>query len=366
MKKIFLIVIILFFVTISTFATLYYFAPKTPITNFEQCHRKIAEAKEQEAEKYAPDLIKEAEIFFESAKEALQKENEKAFFLRDYNTIIQMVENATNKATSAIEKVNGDKVSLNASLTQKLSVVNHKIEHFDETYAHLPLNQRARKDFTNAKLKYLESKKAFERKAYLVVGNNLDEANRLISKSVDAAHAHLSSYFEDLPLWKKWYQETIDWSRKNDATVIVVDKFAHTCFVYRDGKEIKRFIAELGPNWIGTKKFRGDKATPEGKYFVTKKKSGKQTIYYKALLINYPNDEDKARYSKNVKNGSIPRRGIGNLIEIHGEGGKGINWTDGCVALSNDDMDKLWNYVGSGTPITIVGSLRSLHEINGR
>lgn len=366
MKKIFLIIVILFFITLSTFATLYYFAPKPPVTSFEQCHRKIAEAREQEAEKYAPDMMKEAEIYFESAKEALQKENEKAFFMRNYHTIIQMVENANNKATDAISKVNNDKISLSSSLAQKLSLVNHKIEHFDETYAHLPLNKTARKDFTNAKLKYLESKKAFERKAYLMVGNNLDEANRLISKSVDAAHAHLSNYFEDLSLWKKWHQETVDWSRKNGASAIVVDKFAHTCFIYRDGKEVKRFTAELGPNWIGTKQFKGDKATPEGKYYITKKKSGRQTIYHKALLINYPNEEDKARYTKNVKAGSIPRRGIGNLIELHGGGGKGINWTDGCVALSNEDMDKLWGYVGTGTPITIVGSLRSLHEINGR
>jgi len=66
-----------------------------------------------------------------------------------------------------------------------------------------------------------------------------------------------------------------------------------------------------------------------------------------------------------VRKGNIPRRGIGNLIEIHGDGGKGINWTDGCVALTNSDMDKLYGLVGVGTPVTIVGSLRSLKEING-
>jgi len=366
MKKILFILLILLFLTISTFATLYYLAPKPPLSILEQCHRTIATAKEQEAEKYAPGLIKEAEIFFEGAKEALQKENEKTFFLRDYNTVIQLVESATAKAAEATKKVTEDKQSLSESLQKKLIVVSHKIDHFDETYAHLPLNKKARKDFTNAKLKYLESKKAYERKAYLLVGNNLDEANKLISKSVDAAHDHLSSYFDDLPLWKRWHQETVEWSRKNGGTAIVVDKFAHMCYVYKGGKEIKRFNAELGPNWIGTKKYRGDKATPEGKYHITKKKAGSQTIYYKALLINYPNEEDKIRYNKNVRNGSIPKRGIGNLIELHGGGGKGINWTEGCVALTNEDIDKLWNYVSTGTPITIVGSLRSLHEINGR
>ncbi len=366
MKKILLILVILLFLTFSTFATLYYLSPKPPMASLEQCHRDIANAKEQEAEKYTPALIKEAEIYYEGAKEALQKENEKAFFLRNYHTVIHLVESATAKTTEAMKKMTEDKANLSESLLKKLTEVDHKINHFEENYADLPLNKKARKDFTNAKLKYLESKKAYERKAYLLVVNNLDEANKLISKSVDAAHTHLSTYFSELPKWKRWHQETVDWSKKTGETAVVVDKFAHTCYIYRGGKEIKRFSAELGPNWIGTKQFRGDKATPEGKYHITKKKSGQHTIYYKALLINYPNEEDKARYSKNIRNGSIPRRGIGNLIEIHGGGGKGINWTDGCVALTNDDIDKLWNYVSTGTPVTIVGSLRSLHEINGK
>ncbi len=366
MKKILLILVVLLLFTASTFATLYYLSPNPPLTSLEQCHRSIADAIEQEADKYAPTLIKEAEIYYEGAKEALANENKKAFFLRNYKTVIHLVEAAGSKASEASKKVSEDKANLSRTLLEKLELVNHKIDHFEEYYAKLPLDKNTRKDFTNAKLKYLESKKAYERDAFLLVSKNLDEANRLISKSVGNAHSHLSSYFKDLPKWKRWHQETIEWSKQNGSTAVVVDKFAHCCIVYKGGKETKRFVAELGPNWIGTKQFRGDKATPEGKYQVTKKKSGKQTIYYKALLINYPNDEDKARYSKNLKNGSIPRKGIGNLIEIHGDGGKGINWTDGCVALCNADMDVLWQYVSPGTPITIVGSLRSLQEINGR
>jgi lipoprotein-anchoring transpeptidase ErfK/SrfK len=50
-----------------------------------------------------------------------------------------------------------------------------------------------------------------------------------------------------------------------------------------------------------------------------------------------------------------PGRGIGGLIEIHGAGGQGRNWTDGCVALVNPDMDRLFAAVGVGTPVTIVG-----------
>ena len=53
---------------------------------------------------------------------------------------------------------------------------------------------------------------------------------------------------------------------------------------------------------------------------------------------------------------------IGDLIEIHGDGGKGGNWTQGCVALKNSDMDILFKYVSKGTPVTIIGSTLTLEE----
>jgi len=272
---------------------------------------------------------------------------------------------SANKARHASEQALHIKDSLQSGLSDKLKSVSHKIDHFDEYYAHLPLNGTTRQNFTTAKLRYMESKEAYERGDYKQVGVNLDVASQLITRSVAEAHNYLSDYFTSLSKWKRWADETIAWSKNNNAYAILVDKFAHKCYLYHDGKVKKEFTAELGPHWIGTKQYRGDKATPEGKYHVTKKKANPHTKYYKALLINYPNDEDKARYESNVRKGNIPRRGIGNLIEIHGDGGKGINWTDGCVALTNSDMDKLYGLVGVGTPVTIVGSLRSLKEING-
>ncbi|HMM11042.1 MAG TPA: L,D-transpeptidase family protein [Bacteroidales bacterium] len=365
MKKAILLISALLFITFSTLAALHLLSAKPPVGLLEQCHRDIAVARDSEASEYEAGLLIEAEKLYELAQEELKKENEKLFFLRDYNAVIQTAKRASEKAAEAVTKTNNRKNELSISQKEKIEEVRDKLEHFEKNYASLPLNKKARQDYTTAKLKFLESEKAFERQAYLVVENNLNEAKRLISKSVTAAHNHLSDYFSSLPSWKRWVDETINWSRVNNEAAIIVDKFAHKCYVYNSGKLVREFDAELGPNWIGDKNYKGDKATPEGKYHVTKLKSGKNTVYYKALLINYPNDEDKARYKQNVKSGRIPNRGPGNLIEIHGGGGKGINWTDGCVALTNDDMDKLWKYVSVGTPVTIVGSVRSLQEING-
>ncbi len=109
---------------------------------------------------------------------------------------------------------------------------------------------------------------------------------------------------------------------------------------------------------MGTKRHRGDKATPEGSYKVTRKRGPGATKYYKALDIDYPNAEDLARFRAAKQRGEIPAgTSPGSLIEIHGHGGRGADWTEGCVALRNDHMDKVFAAAQVGTPVLIVGAL---------
>ena len=99
-------------------------------------------------------------------------------------------------------------------------------------------------------------------------------------------------------------------------------------------------------------------------YRITKKFDSRKTKYYKALLLNYPNEEDTARFREEIANGSLPRNAkIGGLIEIHGNGGKGIDWTEGCVALSDREMDLIFKITKVGTPVTSVGSTTELDSI---
>jgi murein L,D-transpeptidase YafK len=163
---------------------------------------------------------------------------------------------------------------------------------------------------------------------------------------------------------ERWADQTIRESAQSQSYAIVIDKFAGKCFLYNSGKLKTSYPVELGKNWIGEKRYSGDKATPEGKYKITKKKDGQQTRYFKALLLNYPNDEDKQRFQSEIKDKTLPRHArIGGLIEIHGDGGKGVNWTEGCIAFSNDDMESIYRIVPVGCPVTIVGSLQPLFEV---
>ena len=123
-----------------------------------------------------------------------------------------------------------------------------------------------------------------------------------------------------------------------------------------EGRPVKTYDAEIGSNALGVKRRQGDRATPEGRYRVVKRKDRGQSRYYRALLLDYPNAADRERFAAAQRRGEIPRGArIGGLIEIHGEGGRGQNWTEGCVALSNRDIDDLFPRVGVGTRVTIVG-----------
>lgn len=172
--------------------------------------------------------------------------------------------------------------------------------------------------------------------------------------------ATLHARFSDAKLraqWRRWVELTVAESRENGDAAIVIDKLKRRLIVYFRGLKLADYPAELGANGLRRKEHAGDRATPEGMYRVVKLKQGAATRYYKALLINYPNDEDRRRYAQGKARGTIPRRaGIGSLIEIHGDGGEGKDWTDGCVALTNEHMDKVFARARIGTPVTIVGT----------
>jgi len=137
---------------------------------------------------------------------------------------------------------------------------------------------------------------------------------------------------------------------------IVVHKKRRKLMTYRKGKLVDTFRISLGKNGDkGDKIQAGDYRTPEGAYTIVRKKCDNRL--YKSLMISYPNAADRARARK---------RGVnpGSYITIHGQpkwnaDGRGDNftfahdWTEGCMAVSNKAMDRLWKSVKNGTKIVI-------------
>ncbi len=138
------------------------------------------------------------------------------------------------------------------------------------------------------------------------------------------------------------------------ADNILVHKSKKTLQLQKNGATFATFKIALGKNPLGPKQQQGDGRTPEGIYFIAKKKA--DSAFYKALKISYPNTTDSERAKK-------MGRSPGGQIMIHGQkNGYGWgayvmqqrNWTQGCIALSNEDLDKVWQAVDVGTRVEIL------------
>lgn len=132
------------------------------------------------------------------------------------------------------------------------------------------------------------------------------------------------------------------------ADRILVVKSKRLMYLLKEDKVIFQFKIHLGRNPLGDKRMEGDFRTPEGIYYVDNKMHRKDK-YYKSFWISYPDSADRAEArKKNVK------PGVG--VMIHGTQPERVNakdWTNGCIALSNNDIDTLFKYVISGTVIDI-------------
>ncbi len=190
----------------------------------------------------------------------------------------------------------------------------------------------------------------------------VEAAERAIAATdgIGEAWAALHERFDDPALratWSGWVRDSLARAARDGETLVVVDKLRRRLEVFADGRLRTAFVAELGVNGLRRKLHAGDRATPEGRYRIVEKRGPGATRYYKALLLDYPNPEDLSRWRQARSGGGAPvHSGPGGLIEIHGEGGRGRDWTDGCVALANRDMDRLFELVEVGSPVTIVGS----------
>lgn len=340
------------------------FSEKPPIEKLTNCQKAIAEARKEEANIYSPNDLRQAEKLWQEAMKAWEKNNKKSKIWRDFNGVNKLANRSLELAVQAKETSIETRKKLSTEIKQNLKDLKEKAEYIERATNKLPLNHGIRNKLTPAKLKLEECESAFNRNDLLAAKKSFDNAKNSINKLNKQTSEILENYFSSYPSWVKTDEEMRQWSKTNNSVSLVVDKFSRICKVYRSGKKIKEFEVELGVNWLGDKRHRGDRATPEGKYKIVAKKSGNKTIYHKALLINFPNEEDKKQFASEKSKGNIPKSyNIGGSIEIHGGGGKGIDWTEGCVALVNRDMDHLYSLCEVGTPIAIVGSLTPLNEL---
>ncbi len=328
-----------------------WFAPEPPQEELKVAREALSKAQKADAEIYAASLYREAHQLYDSAMVNWTAQNERFFVVRDYGKVRDFVAQVIQKADLARENSINQSRNTDIFVKKGIAELEKKVETYERIYKHNPLPSGVIRAHNTGVMKLSEARIAYKGNRFNEAKVHYEEAVGLINTSNDKAERIFQDWFSNYPIWKKHGNEAIRLSK--GQKVILIDKYAHKLMVYQGGRIIRQFDAEFGINWMGDKRRRGDKATPEGIYKITQKKDGARTRFYKAMLINFPNDEDRrnARYD------------MGGLIEIHGDGGKGVDWTDGCIALRNDDIDLLFRLVGPGTPVVIVGSLKPISEI---
>jgi murein L,D-transpeptidase YafK len=134
---------------------------------------------------------------------------------------------------------------------------------------------------------------------------------------------------------------------------LIVIKSQRTMEAYSNGKLIKTYNVSLGQNPSGDKEFLGDKRTPEGEYRINDKNPN--SGYHKNLGVSYPNAKDIQEAKRKGVNpgGEIKIHGLRNGIGLIGKFHRLFNWTAGCIAVTDKEIDELYKSVDLGTPIII-------------
>jgi murein L,D-transpeptidase YafK len=134
---------------------------------------------------------------------------------------------------------------------------------------------------------------------------------------------------------------------------VVVHKAKRLMELYRDDSLVASYKVSLGLVPTGQKQREGDYRTPEGRYRLTRRNA--ESDFFLAVQVSYPEATDivMARRKGWAPGGAIMVHGLPNLLKYSRDRYLSTDWTDGCIALSNEDMLDFWLLTGQGTPIEI-------------
>lgn len=135
---------------------------------------------------------------------------------------------------------------------------------------------------------------------------------------------------------------------------VLVRKEERRLYLMSGDEVVRSYRIGLGDNPTGHKLFEGDKRTPEGKYTLDWRNP--DSDFYKSIHVSYPNNQDRemAEAWGLDPGGSIMIHGLPNDAGEWAFAFIGLDWTNGCIAVSNDEMDEIWQLVSDGTPIHIL------------
>jgi L,D-peptidoglycan transpeptidase YkuD (ErfK/YbiS/YcfS/YnhG family) len=308
----------------------------------------------------APEECTAAQTLLVRADAEVRLQGKRSFLSRDYGQAEDLVSQALQAAESCELHARAVRDRVRERARASLDEAEAWIGRAAALARHVPDEEGIKKELLRAEIALGEGRAGFEREQYERAEEAAGRARAVVAATVSEIARFVERFAADprRASWKRWVQETVRDSRRTGRPAIVVDKLRRHLLLIRGEEEIASYAVDLGAGGIGYKTRSGDEATPEGRYRVTEVRGPGRTRYYRALMLDYPNPEDRARFRRLVRSGRVShRQEIGGNIEIHGKGGRGTDWTQGCVALENGDMDDLVPRVQVGTPVTIVGMI---------
>ncbi len=314
---------------------------KQPLDSLQKAKGAVEAASKAGALKYQADRYHKLEELLESGRQEMARQNGRLAPLRNYQAADSIFHVVTVSANNLSSSVTAQINQLRSNAETKREDFQEELKSWREALDGSLTIYNAEKYWSSADLALQMSKNLMANHEYKEAIEALDKGHQSLENLSEVLAEYDNDASQKIKVWRKWVDQTIEESRRDGKTAIIVDKSKHKLYLIKSGKVVHVYSCELGYNSARQKFFSGDGATPEGRYRVTKARQN-GSKFYKALLVDYPNQTDKNRFAENKRKGVISDNArIGGLIEIHGWGGQNKDWTDGCVALTNQEMDQL-------------------------
>jgi len=308
-----------------------------------------------EAHLYLPQAYENYKENLSQAKRNLLEVNAQFPWFRDYGPIRDEFLKLLKEGEELQQRLQIEKEKKRTALLDQFESLQEKINLLSKLTFLYHGKPPLRDHLTKAELLLTEAKLLLKKNQLIASEKKCPMVETHLHKVQEGLYPILARYQhpEWIAKWKRWAQETIDESRQRDIYSILIIKAEKKLILLKKGEPVKTYPVGFGKNgWLDKLQAR-DHATPEGKYHIIGKNP--RSKYYKALLINYPNENDRMEFERLKRKGLLGKKAtIGGSIEIHG-GGKD-NLTYGCIALDNVSMEELYHKVEIGTPVTIIGA----------